>query len=172
VLDLGCGIGRQTLALKQRFPEAEVWGIDVGGPLVRYAHMRAVDLGVDVHFAQRLAEDTKFPDDHFDVVTSYIIHHEVPADISRKIFAEVRRILRPGGHYYPIDFFTAGGRPPRDAYGRLRSWVSHRWVHEPWMLEYGEMDFDADLAAAGFAVGKAGSSGFGGRPNVIATKRA
>ncbi|MCB2107987.1 MAG: class I SAM-dependent methyltransferase [Rhodobacteraceae bacterium] len=172
VLDLGCGIGRQTIALKQRFPDAEVWGIDFGGPLVRYAHVRAVDMGVDVNFAQRLGEDSKFPDNHFDVITSYIIHHEVPAEISRKILKEVARILRPGGHYYPIDFYTTGSQPPRDPYGKLRSWVSHRWVHEPWMLQYGVLDFEGAARDAGLEVGKAGTSGFGGRPNTILTKPA
>ena len=53
---------------------------------------------------QRLAENTGFPDDHFDIVTSYIIHHELPKDISKKVFDEAYRITRPGGYFYPIDF--------------------------------------------------------------------
>jgi len=35
VLDLGCGWGGLATALKERFPDAEVWGIDVGGAKVR-----------------------------------------------------------------------------------------------------------------------------------------
>ena len=79
ILDMGCGIGQYTAALKERFPDAEVWGVDVGAPMVRYAHMRAARLGIGANFAQKLAEDTGFPDNHFDIVTSYIMHHEVPA---------------------------------------------------------------------------------------------
>jgi SAM-dependent methyltransferase len=61
ILDIGCGVGQTTVALKRRFPDAEVWGIDVGGPMVHYAHMRATDLGVNVNFRQGLAEATGFP---------------------------------------------------------------------------------------------------------------
>ena len=67
ILDMGCGSGLSTTAYKERFPDAEVWGIDVGGPMVRYAHHAAVKKNIDVHFAQRLAEDTKFPDGYFDI---------------------------------------------------------------------------------------------------------
>ncbi|MEQ9446903.1 MAG: class I SAM-dependent methyltransferase, partial [Rhodospirillaceae bacterium] len=110
ILDIGCGLGQFAVALAERFPNAEVWGVDVGGPMLRYGHMRAVDQGVAVNFAQRLAEDTKFPEGHFDIVASYIVHHEVPADVSRAIFKEANRILRPGGIYFPIDFYTGGRR--------------------------------------------------------------
>ena len=97
ILIMGCGPGQMTVALKERFPDAEVWGIDVGGPLVRYGHMRARDLGVDINFAQRLAEDTKFEDGYFDIVTSYIINHELPQEANKAVIAEAYRVTRPGG---------------------------------------------------------------------------
>ncbi len=139
ILDMGCSIGQYSVALKGRFPDAEVWGIDVGGPMVRYAHMRAADIGVDVNFAQRLAEDTKFPDGYFDIVTSYILHHEVTAEASSRCGpCTGSRSSLPA---YPS---CAGGPEPlRAAYGvrsrtiryrsdRLRSGaprahISHEW---------------------------------------------
>lgn len=173
ILDTGCGIGRVTVALKKRFPDAEVWGIDVGAPLVRYGHMRAADMGVDVNFAHRIAEDTRFPDNHFDIVFSYILHHEVPAEASKAILKETHRILRPGGFYYPQDFYTTGRKPPTAPYPRLREWVSHRWVHEPWMLEYAELDMPGEMKKAGFVVEEGGKGGMGGnRGNLKAVKPA
>jgi len=85
VLDLACGPGQLTVALKERFPDAEVWGLDVSAPMVRYAHMRAADLGQEVHFVQALGEKTDFPDGYFDVVASYIVFHETPVEITRQI---------------------------------------------------------------------------------------
>jgi ubiquinone/menaquinone biosynthesis C-methylase UbiE len=170
ILDIGCSCGQLTVALKERFPEAEVWGIDVGGPMVRYAHMRAVDLGVEVHFAQRLAEDSKFPENHFDIVTSNILHHEVTAEATKQIFKEVHRVLRPGGHYYPSDFYTA--QPPsKQAYERFRRFWIHRWNHEDWYREYASVDFPAEMKRVGFVVAKNMESErkFG---NVIAIKQA
>ncbi|MSO98475.1 MAG: class I SAM-dependent methyltransferase [Rhodospirillaceae bacterium] len=173
ILDMGCGVGQLSVALKQRFPNAEVWGIDIGAPMVRYGHMRAVDMGTEVNFAQRLAEETKFPDNHFDIITSYILHHEVTAEASRKIIAEAHRLTRAGGVYYPIDFNTAGMRRTEGPYSELRGWMSHRWNHERWVREYDTVDFKTEFAKVGFEVSDGPKSGFAGdRPNILGTKRA
>ena len=148
ILDYGCGIGQFSLALKERFPDAEVWGLDIGGPMIRYGHMRASHLKYDVNFVQRLAEDNGFPDGYFDLVTSYIAHHEMPADVSRQVIAEVQRTTRPGAIYYPIDFITGGSEMiPRYMFGR---WWDHRWNNERWSFEYHAMDFAAEIEARGF----------------------
>jgi ubiquinone/menaquinone biosynthesis C-methylase UbiE len=164
ILVQGCGPGQLTVALKERFPEAEVWGIDVGGPLVRYGHMRAVELGVDVNFAQRLAEDTKFPDEHFDIVTSFIIHHELPADKTREVFREAHRVTRKGGYFYPIDFRTRPQNNP--AYAQYRTWWDHRWNTEVWSREFRSINLEDELVNAGFKLkedAKAVLPGFGVR---------
>ncbi|MBM3513611.1 MAG: class I SAM-dependent methyltransferase [Alphaproteobacteria bacterium] len=172
ILDMGCGIGQLSIALKERHPKAEIWGIDVGAPMVRYGHMRAVDLNVEVHFAQRLAEDSKFPDGHFDVVASYILHHEVPAEASRKIMAEAFRVLRPGGVYFPIDFYTGNRQMPSTAYGNFQEWKDHRWNNEIWRIEYRQMDFPGALKAAGFAVNQDGPAAWYNKANIIGVKPA
>jgi len=173
ILDLGCGIGQLTVALKERFPDAEVWGIDIGAPMLRYGHMRAVELGVDVNYAHRLAEDTKFPDNHFDIVASYILHHEVPKEISKLITNETYRILRPGGHYFPIDFYT-GGKPKahNDANTKLSLWRDHRWNNEVWRPEYADFDFAGAMRQAGFAVNENGPPIWFHRKNLIGVKTA
>jgi len=151
ILDAGCSCGQQVVALKKRFPDAEVWGVDIGGPMVRYSHMRAVDMDVDVNFRHALAEDTGFPDGYFDIVTSYILHHEVTEDATYKIIQESARVLRPGGVYYPVDFYTNPNRRAIDkrAYRRIRDWMTHRWNHERWLYEYQRADFDGEISRAG-----------------------
>ncbi len=172
ILDLGCGIGRLTQAMKERFPQAEVWGIDAGGPMVRYGHMRSVDLGIDCNFAQRLAEDTRFPDNHFDLVVSYIVFHEVTAAAADAIIAETYRILRPGGVFFPIDFLTGKQERQRNAYQKFRYWWDHRWNNEVWRVEYGSRDFGDAIASAGFDVNEpVDREGFG-FGSIIATKPA
>jgi len=170
ILDMGCGIGQLTVALKERFPNAEVWGVEIGGPMIRYGHMRAVDLNVDVNLAQRLAEDTKFPDNHFDIVTSNILHHEVTGDASKEIIAEAYRVLRPGGVYYPMDFFTGNRRIPSTAYGSYMQWKDHRWNVEVWRMEYANLDFPGEMRIAGFDVNEKGPQSWYGRHNVIGLK--
>jgi ubiquinone/menaquinone biosynthesis C-methylase UbiE len=167
ILDMGCGIGQLAVALKERFPEAEVWGIDVAAPMIRYGHMRANRLGVAVNFSQRLAEQTDFPDDHFDLVTSFLLHHEVPAATNLKIIDEARRITRPGGVFYPLDFGSGGAMmPPRQMYGR---WWDHRWNNEAWSLEYHALSFTEEIGRRGFGLvrdGQAVIRGYGVRHGI------
>jgi len=179
ILDLGTSAGQSAVALKRRFPDAQVWGIDVGGPMVHYAHMRASRMGVDVNFMQALAEDTGFPDGYFDMVTSRIILHEIPNVKNTEIMQEISRVLRTGGTYYPVDFFTAR-KPPKSAFGLFYRWWDHRWNGEVWALEHMDYDLPGDLERFGMAVDPNGPSGrtearYGAQnkwPNLFATKRA
>ncbi len=151
ILDLGTGVGQFAMALKERFPDAEVWGIDAGGPMVRYAHLRATERKLDVNFAQRLAEDTKFPDNHFDLITSYIMFHEIEPEATRRIMHEAYRITRPGGVYYPVDFNTLDN-PPRTAWQQYRGYMDHRWNCEPWTPHWRFCNPQQMIRDAGFSL--------------------
>jgi predicted O-methyltransferase YrrM len=151
VLDLGTSLGQLATSMKARFPEAEVHGIDVAAPMLRYAHLKAVGMGSEVHFSQQLAEDLKFPDNHFDVVTAFILFHEVRGEQAKQILREVSRVLRPGGIFHPVDFYTAGS-PPKTAYQQWGAFWNHRWNHEDWMMEYAALDFAGEMTKAGMKV--------------------
>jgi ubiquinone/menaquinone biosynthesis C-methylase UbiE len=151
VLDIGCSIGQATTVLKDLYPDAEVWGLDVGKPLIRYAHARAVSHGKQVHFKQALAEDNGFPDAHFDMVLSYILFHEVPVARMKDIIAETYRVLRPGGTFAIYEF-------PSNDKGQVSA--SHRFLIdydsknncEPYSPAFVAADFRGIIEAAGFAV--------------------
>ncbi len=179
ILDAGCSCGQRVVALKQRFPDAEVWGLDIGAPMVRYAHMRAVDMGADVNFRHALAEETGFPNGYFDIVTSYILHHEVPEKATYNIIHESARLVRPGGIYFPVDSRTSPTNSyaaEQTAYGRVSLWQSYRWNHERWTREYRGSDFFGEMRRAGFILNSDGPdaeiypSGSGGLKNVVGIK--
>ena len=148
ILDQGTSIGQFATSMKRRFPDAEVWGIDVGGPMVRYAHMKAVDMGVQVHFAQRLCEETGFPDNHFDIVTSNLLFHEVTKAAAGDIIRESYRVLRPGGVFSPTD----ANDPHQTAHAKFTWWYNYRWNHEDWFLDWMQVDFTGEMERAGFKV--------------------
>lgn len=170
VVDLGCSVGQMTVALAESFPDAEVWGLDVGGPLVQYAHKRAVEMGIAVNFAQRLAEDTGFESNSVDLAAAYILFHEVPLEIGRKICEEVFRILRPGGVFDVTDFHNIRGRS-NEPYRRFIGWADHVYNGEPWSPGFVYSDFMTTLAEAGFEVEK-GSNRHWGLAAYIARKPA
>ena len=97
VLEMGCAAGGSAVGLAQGFPGAEVHGIDVAAPMLRYAHARAESLGVPVHFSQQNAEATNFPDGHFDAIFGFALLHETSSTALPKILKEVHRLLSPGG---------------------------------------------------------------------------
>jgi len=97
ILDIGCTAGSNTLPYLDVFPDAELHGVDVGAPLLRYGHARAEAMGKTVHFSQQNAEHLDFPDDSFDFVTSSFFLHEIPLKATRNVFKECLRILKPGG---------------------------------------------------------------------------
>ncbi|MDX2142517.1 MAG: class I SAM-dependent methyltransferase [Rhodospirillaceae bacterium] len=97
ILDLGCTTGSNLLPYLDVFPEAEGYGVDVGAPLVRYAHAKAEAAGKRVHYSQQNAEKLDFPDGHFDLVVSSFFLHELSVGSTRKILKEIYRVLKPGG---------------------------------------------------------------------------
>lgn len=148
-LDLGCSAGQSATALKERFPDAEVWGIDISAPMVRYSHKRAVDLGLDVNFAQQAAEKLNFPANHFDIVFAFILFHELPVDIGRKVVKEACRVLRPGGVFTVVDF---ANRPEQAA--SVPDYVRHFDTNnngERYASDFVYSDFDGAFRAAGFS---------------------
>ena len=155
ILDMGCGSGLSTTAYKERFPDAEVWGIDAGAPMVRYAHHRAVKKNLDVHFAHRMAEDSKFPDGYFDIVSDYLMFHEMSAEAARKVMPEIFRILRPGGVFNHNDLNSTGypSRPiARSILEKAASWNAHRHNVESFYHEYKHTDYPQFIRNAGFDV--------------------
>jgi ubiquinone/menaquinone biosynthesis C-methylase UbiE len=99
ILDIGCGLGHNTLPLATAFPNAEVIGIDVAAPMLRYGHARAVALGVtNVKFMQINAENlSEFENGSFDWVQTTMFLHETSTKAMYKIGHEIHRILRGGG---------------------------------------------------------------------------
>jgi ubiquinone/menaquinone biosynthesis C-methylase UbiE len=121
ILDLGCTIGSSTVPWAQAFPDAEVHAIDVAAPVLRYAHARSEALGVPIHFSQQDAEATDFDSGSFDAVVSHITLHETSRKALPRIFAECRRLLRPGG--LMLHFEIPRGNTPIEQF--MHEWESY-----------------------------------------------
>ena len=149
ILDIGCSIGHSTLPYCDAYPNAEIYAIDVGAPLLRYGHARAESLGKKVHFEQQNAERTDYPDGHFDVIVSHILFHETSAQGMPKILKECHRLLKPSGIMVHLEVPAFDFELPT-AYDRFqRDWPG-RYNAEPFWSTLHEMDPKAMAVAAGF----------------------
>lgn len=116
ILDMGCTVGHSTLSYCEAWPEAEVYGIDVGAPVLRYAHARAESMGMTVHFSQQNAETTDFADGFFDLIVSHILVHETGNAAIRRIMGESHRLLAEGGLVVHAETPPYRDLPPYDAF--------------------------------------------------------
>lgn len=146
ILDLGCAIGNSTVVWARAFPKAEVHGVDVGAPVLRYAHARAQTLGATVHFSQQNAEQTDFPAESFDLVISHIVLHETSKSALVRILAECRRLLTPGGLMLHLEI--PRGRTPIEQF--MHNWESYN-NNETFSRYMTRINLPAEARKAGFA---------------------
>ncbi len=148
ILDLGCSAGGASVAYAARFADAQVHAVDVGPAILRYAHARAEALAVAVHFHQMSVSALDFPDGSFDLVVSHNLMHEISRETMAGLFAESRRVLRPGGLAIHQDVPIRGQRSLLERY--MFAWET-RYNNEPFWQVFAESDVPRMLAQAGFA---------------------
>jgi SAM-dependent methyltransferase len=89
VLDVGCGPGSVLRQLVRRF-DVEGVGIDASPNMIEVARREAPE--IEFHVGR--AEDLPFGEATFDAVVSRLVVHHLDRP---RAFAEMRRVLRPGG---------------------------------------------------------------------------
>ena len=104
LLDLGCGTGTFATRLKQRFPEVEIVGLDPDPRALARARRKAEAAHLSIHFDQGFGESLPYPQARFDAVFSSFMFHHLQEQNREKTLREVRRVLKPGGAFYLMDF--------------------------------------------------------------------
>ena len=111
VLDLGSGAGFDAfLAAREVGPSGTVIGVDMTPEMLEKARANAQQDGLDhVEFREGRLEDLPIDDASIDAVTSNCVINLVPD--KARVFAEVARVLRPGGRIVISDIVLDGELP-------------------------------------------------------------
>ncbi len=113
IVDLCCGTGHQLKYLTADGSFDRVVGVDLSPNMLEVAK----GYGVECHLGD--ATKTSFNDGEFDLSMVSFALHEKPFDLARKIVEEARRITRPGGYFFVVDYVYDEKTRPR---GKFATW--------------------------------------------------
>lgn len=152
IIDLGCSVGISTRALQAAYPLAEITGIDLSPHFLavaqfhdRYGERQLPNSSV-THWRHAAAESTGLPDQSCDLVTAFLVVHELPQSATKAIFHEARRLLRPGGHLAIMD-----SNPKAEGYAKMPPYVLTLLKStEPYLDDYFSLDIEQAMEEVGF----------------------
>jgi malonyl-CoA O-methyltransferase len=102
ILDIGSGTGTLVKKIAAKYPHSEVVGLDLAPGMVEVARTKVSEKNVE--FLVGDGESLPFNNQEFDlVVSSASLQWMDP----RKVFAEVERVLKPGGNFQFTTFGPA-----------------------------------------------------------------
>lgn len=111
VLDLGSGAGNDCFVARSLVGETgTVTGIDFSEEMLLKANKNLQKTGYNnISFIHGDIDNMPLPDEGFDVVISNCVLNLVPD--KQKAFAEIHRVLKPGGHFCISDVVLSGSLP-------------------------------------------------------------
>jgi ubiquinone/menaquinone biosynthesis C-methylase UbiE len=144
IVDIGCSVGMSTVAMQSVYPQAQITGVDLSPYFLTVANYRHGKENIKwVHAA---AEHTDLPADSYDLVSLFLICHELPQKATLEIFEEARRLLKPGGHIAIMDM-----NPASEIYSQMPPYILTLLKStEPYLDQYFSLDIDLALQTTGF----------------------
>ncbi|MBM7790594.1 class I SAM-dependent methyltransferase [Tenggerimyces flavus] len=101
-LDLGCGHGRNAIALAQA--GFDVDAVDLSSSAIEWGKARAAEASVDVRFHQADIFTVALPHDRYDLVYDSGCLHHLPPHRRVSYRDLIDRVLEPGGHFGLVCF--------------------------------------------------------------------
>jgi len=146
ILDLGCSVGMSTFALQEVYPQAKITGLDLSPYFLAVAHYRSQQRHAQIDWVHAAAESTGLPTASFDLVSTFLMCHELPQSATKQILSEARRLLRPGGYLAIMDM-----NPKSEVYAKMPPYILTLLKStEPYLDEYFALDIEQFIVEAGF----------------------
>ena len=113
VLDVCAGTNAVGIALLKKQPGVEVYAVDRSLEMQRVGQQQAKDHGFHIDSTISDVHTLPFPDNHFDVVTLQFASRHLRLI---EVIKEIKRVLKPGGHFYHSDMLRPANKMVEKAY--------------------------------------------------------
>ncbi|KAL9243762.1 hypothetical protein vseg_017612 [Gypsophila vaccaria] len=149
ILDIGCSVGFSTKFLANKFPSANVTGLDLSPyflAVAKYKEKNGLNREKQIKWVHANGEDTRIPSKSFDLVSIAYVLHECPAKATVNLVKEAFRLLRPGGTFAITD------NSPKSKKLQELSPVLFTLMKstEPFLDEYYLLDLEGAMKEVGF----------------------
>jgi ubiquinone/menaquinone biosynthesis C-methylase UbiE len=149
-LELGCGTGFFTLNLKLAGVLDEGHVTDLSPGMVEVAERNARGLGFEVEGRVADAERLPYDDATFDLVIGHAVLHHIPdLDLA---FAEIMRVLRPGGRFVFAGEPTEHGDYVARRLSRFTWWAATRVTRLPQLADWRRPQVELDESSRAAAL--------------------
>lgn len=146
ILDLGCSVGMSTFTLQEVYPQAQITGVDLSPYFLSVALYQSQQRNAAINWVHAAAESTGLPEASFDLVSLFLVCHELPQLATLQIFQEARRLLGPNGHLAIMDM-----NPNSEVFTKMPPYILTLLKStEPYLDQYFTLDIEQVLVEAGF----------------------
>jgi len=104
VLDFGVGTATLSLLVKQEYPEAFLYGVDIDDKILKIAKQKAEEQKIEITLTKYNGEKLPYPDNYFDSVLSSLVFHHLDVNQKQKSLVEINRVLKPNGELHIADW--------------------------------------------------------------------
>ncbi len=104
ILDLACGTGTLSIAIKKNFPETNIFAYDADEEILNMARDKAEKYKTRINFEQGFSDVLPFENETFDRIFSTLAFHHLSRERKIKTLHEILRVLKPDGEFHLADY--------------------------------------------------------------------
>ncbi len=149
VLDLGCGTGNISKAVKEHFPSAKITCVDMAENMIQIAKSKLASYS-DIEFKIADFRDLDFRGEYDAVISSLALHHLQSEEQKKSFYRKIMGFLKEGGVFYNADNLLGSNPHLNQVY--MDKWVEFMLenhtpeeVEKIWLPKHREEDFPSPL---------------------------
>ncbi len=150
ILDLGCGVGLSTFALQETYPHTNISGLDLSPYFLAVANYQSKRKNKTINWIHSAAESTNLPSESFDLISAFLMFHELPQSAAENIIASASKLLQSGSYFAIMDM-----NPQSENYQKMPRYILTLLKStEPYLDEYFTLEINSIFVKFGFSTPK------------------